>query len=464
MEHKVVSLKSPSRMALGLVTAGLLFSGLTIGAETPTAPCDRSPLLVRDVSVWSPEGIQARRDVLVSQGRVQSVLPSRRAPKDVPKGARIIDGRGQTLLPGFIDSHLHLSFNGWRGDRPGDHRWGAAAFTGPQSLSSGVTNARLHLMDLRTGAMFRRESQDDCAPLPRLQSAGPAFIPGAPTHYDSGVWAPTSADDAADRVRRARAAGFDWIAVHQMHQFSPEIREAIVSTTRDNGMRLLGSGYSQDDVESSLAARPDTIDYIDTSPLPEYAPRLIETARAQPQLVWVARLGIHFRRELYRQKPERVSEPIHYRFFPEAEVQPLIDFAAKELATTDSDYAKRMASSWPTMQRKFQQLRESGIPLAAGTDAGSPLNAHADAIWWELRSWVEFGATPTEALKAVTVNGARVLNRDDLGVIRAGAMGDFVLYRGDVSRGDFDVAKVTHVAKGGVLYVEKGQWKGASPP
>jgi hypothetical protein len=150
-----------------------------------------------------------------------------------------------------------------------------------------------------------------------------------------------------------------------------------VSATRDSGMRLLGSGYSQDDVESSLAAHPDTIDYLDTSPLPEYAPQLIETARAQPQLVWVARLGIHLRRELYRQKPERVSEPVHYRFFPETEVPALIDFAAKELANRDSDYAKRMATSWPTLQRKFQQLRASGIPLAAGTDAGSPLSCAA---------------------------------------------------------------------------------------
>ncbi len=404
------------------------------------------------------------RDVLVAEGRIQSVRPARRGkPEDLPRDVRIIDGRGQTLLPGFIDSHLHLSFNGWRGDRPGDHRWGAAAFTGPQSLGSGVTNARIHLIDLKGGAMLHGESQDDCVPLPRLQSAGPAFIPGAPTHHDSAVWAPTSAGDAADRVRREKAAGFEWIAVHQMHGFSPEIRDAIARTARDNRMRLLGSGYSQEDVESSLASHPDTIDYLDTSPLPEYAPALIEAARAQPQLVWVARLGIHLRRELYLQKPERVSERIHYRYFPEPEVPALIEFTAKELANRDSDYAKRMTAAWPTLQRKFQQLRESGIPLAAGTDAGSPLHAQSDAIWWELRSWVEFGATPTEALKAVTVNGARVLDRDDLGVIRAGAMGDFVLYRGDVARGDFDAAKVTSVAKGGVLYVSNGQWVGPGP-
>ena len=145
------------RWMFGLMSLGLALSP----AE---ASCDRSPLLVRNVSVWSPEGIRRGRDVLVAQGRIQSVSPtSRRAPADT----RVIDGRGQTLLPGLIDSHLHLSFNGWRGARPGDHRWGAAAFTGPQNLSAGVTNGRLHLIDLKGGAMFRRESQDDCVPLPR---------------------------------------------------------------------------------------------------------------------------------------------------------------------------------------------------------------------------------------------------------------------------------------------------------
>jgi adenine deaminase len=57
---------------------------------------------------------------------------------------------------------------------------------------------------------------------------------------------------------------------------------------------------------------------------------------------------------------------------------------------------------------------------------------------------------------AVTVNGAKVLKRDDLGVIRPGAIGDFLVYRGDVTKGGFDVAKITHVAKGGVLFVDDG--------
>lgn len=424
------------------------------------AACDRSPILVRNVDLWTPEGIQRKRDVLVADGRVKSVA---RTHRRAPGGVRIIEGGGATLLPGLIDSHLHLSFNGWLG-RPGAHRWGSAVFTGAQNLSAGVTNGRLHLMDLKGGAMLRQDSQDDCLPLPRLQSAGPAFIPGTPTHHESGVWSVTGVDDAIDRVNRIKNAGFEWVALHEFHKFGEMEREAIVRAARAQGLRILGSGYTQEDVASSLATRPDTIDYIDTSALPEYAPDLIDAARAQPALVWVARLGVHLRRHLYLQDHTLVDAHLNYRFIPDEELPTLREAGAKELTDTGTDYAKRMLATYPTMRRKFQQLRASGIPLAAGTDAGSPNHSHSDAIWWELRAWVEFGATPDGALKAVTVNGAKVLNRDDLGVIRPGAVGDFVLYRGDVSKGEFDVRHVEYVAKGGVLYVQDGKWVGPPPP
>lgn len=442
-----------------------VFLGLWLVCAPAHAGCDRAAILVRNVSVWSPAGLLRGRDVLIADGRVQSVVPARgsRAAAGPAADARIIEGRGATLLPGLIDSHLHLSFNGWRG-KPGDHRWGSAAFTGPQNLSAGVTNGRIHLSDLKTGAMLRQESQDDCAPLPRLQAAGPAFIPGSPTHHEGVVWSVTGVDDAADRVRREKAAGFDWIAFHDLHRFTAAERAAIVDTARAEGLRLLGSGYTQEEVASSLAVRPDTIDYLDTSPLPEYAPALIETARAQPQLTWVARLGVHLRREAYLRDLALTETPLIYRFVPTEEVPALKEFALQELKNDGSDYARRMAATLPTLRRKFQQLRDSGIPLAAGTDAGSPNHAHADAIWWELRAWVTYGATPDEALRAVTVNGARVLGRDDLGVIRPGAVGDFVLYRGDLAKGEFDVRHVTHVAKGGVLYLADGRWVGPSPP
>jgi hypothetical protein len=447
---------SPSRIVLSSLALCLLSA--LVGA------CDRSSLLVRNVNVWSPDGIQRKRDVYIRDGRIQSMHHSRPRAGAVGEVARVIDGLGATMLPGFIDSHLHLSYVGQQPSKPGDHRWGTAVVTGPQLLSAGVTSGRIHLLDLNQGAMLRAESQDDCSPLPRLQSAGPAFIPGTTQSYESAVWTVASLEDAADRVRRIKAAGFEWVAIHEAHKFSAGERDVILRTTRELGLRLLASGYTQKDLASSLPLEPDTIDYIDVSPAHEYAAGLIDSARAQPALTWVARLGVHSRFRAHQENPALIANPLNYEFVPPDEVARVKAAWEAEIADREGQHAKRMDGAFPTIRRKFQQLRASGIPLAAGTDAGSPANGHREAIWWELRSWVAYGATPAQALAAVTVNGARVLHDDSVGVIRAGGRADFVLYRGNVAAGEFDATKVTHVAKGGVLYVSDGRWVGPPPP
>jgi imidazolonepropionase-like amidohydrolase len=178
----------------------------------------------------------------------------------------------------------------------------------------------------------------------------------------------------------------------------------------------------------------------------------------------VVRVGVHARYRAHQENPALIAKPLNFEFVPQAEVPDVRAAWEKEIADRDGPHARRMDGAFPTIRRKFRQLRESGIPLAAGTDSGSPANGHREAIWWELRSWVEYGATPKQALAAVTVNGARVLRDDSVGVIRPGGRADFVLYRGDVARGDFEAGKVTHVAKGGVLFVSDGKWVGPAPP
>lgn len=410
--------------------------------------CDQSPLLVRNVGVWSRDGIAPHRDVHVADGRIQSIEPTTRLRP--PKGTRLIDGKGATMLPGFIDSHLHLSYGGQPPRKPGDHPWGSAVVSGRQLLAAGVTSGRIHLWSLQDVQLLK-DSQDPCAALPRLQAAGPAFIPGAPEGYDSAVWTVKGPADAADRVMRIRNGGFGWIAIHEAHKFAPPELQAIVGTARAQGLRILASGYTQPEVESSLALYPDTIDYISVSPEPEYPPKLLELARSQRDLIWVARLGVHARVHALQKDPSLLDDPLLYEFLPQDQVEAVRAAAAKEVLDLDTVHAKRMMEAYPTIRRKFQQLRESGITLAAGTDSGSPAHGYRDSIWWELRAWVEMGATPREALTAVTVNGAKVLGRNDVGVITPGSIADFVVYRGEAGKVEFDPKRVVAVAKSGVL-------------
>jgi len=83
------------------------------------------------------------------------------------------------------------------------------------------------------------------------------------------------------------------------------------------------------------------------------------------------------------------------------------------------DAADRFDDAW-------DHALEAGVPIAMGTDAGTPFNFFAD-IPQELEYMVDHGLSPEDALEAATVNAADLLGLDDAGRIEAGYRADLVV-------------------------------------
>ncbi|MFW5935534.1 MAG: metal-dependent hydrolase family protein, partial [Halolamina sp.] len=83
------------------------------------------------------------------------------------------------------------------------------------------------------------------------------------------------------------------------------------------------------------------------------------------------------------------------------------------------DAADRMADAW-------EYALDAEVPIAMGTDAGTPFNDHADAAQ-ELAYMVEYGLDEQGALEAATVNAADLLGLDDTGVVEAGYRADLLV-------------------------------------
>lgn len=73
----------------------------------------------------------------------------------------------------------------------------------------------------------------------------------------------------------------------------------------------------------------------------------------------------------------------------------------------------------------MMRMKQAGVTILAGTDTPNAANLHG-----ELRSFVEAGMTPFEALQAATVDPARILGID-AGSIEAGKLADILLVEGN---------------------------------
>ena len=117
-------------------------------------------------------------------------------------------------------------------------------------------------------------------------------------------------------------------------------------------------------------------------------------------------------------------------------------------------YFQATPSRRPTLARKFNQLRESGVTLLIGTDAGIPMKFHSQATWHELDIWVNrLGVDPMFAIRAATYWPAVAMRVErDVGTITEGKYADIIAVRGDVLRYINLLARPDIVIKRGVRY------------
>ena len=109
--------------------------------------------------------------------------------------------------------------------------------------------------------------------------------------------------------------------------------------------------------------------------------------------------------------------------------------------------------------QKLRQLREAGVRVLVGTDAGTPMNFHTDATWQEMDLMVGYGFSPMEVLVTATRRNAEYLGRgDELGSIARGKLADVLVIDGNPLLSMRDLRNVVVVVKDGYVYRKAGRF------
>jgi imidazolonepropionase-like amidohydrolase len=345
-------------------------------------------------------------------------------------GLNRIDGGGQILMPGLIDMHVHVL----------DEADLAA------SLAYGVTTIR-NLGGMPFHLSMARRIDERRLLGPRLISTGAIINERGGRNVNELQTLVTGAEEARAAVRRQHAAGYRDLKVYS--NLSREGLAAVLDEAAALGMSVSGhpvEGTEADpvDIGETINAGFATIEHVESivwaglgdETDPVRAAALAQRfagagATVSPTLIVhqnLAAITEHGEAHLTRPGMETFN-PVMFGFERES-----YEF----WAGFESDNRTMMQAFYVEMTGL---LREAGVELVVGTDAGVMVTPHGVSVSEEIELLVEAGLTPIEALQAATINPARALGMDGvIGQISVGARADLILLSAD-PRADLSVLR-----------------------
>jgi len=381
--------------------------------------------------------------VLVDGERITAVGTVTTLP--VPEGYRVVSTEGMTVLPGLWDMHVHLMINGhadydyWDRayiDRLRDTIMPASAH---QLLMAGVTGARDLGGPLEDSIAVRDAIARGEIPGPTLFVSGPFIQKEAYPGTEAFRWGVDSPADARAKVRRLANAGVDVIKLIDQDQMSAAEIQAVVDEAHRHDLPVIAHAHRPEEIRRGLAAGVDGFEHTGLSAAPEYPPdvmaALVERAAdmSAGPLFWTPTIeGLWNFPQTVRQH-EHIDDDGWHLGLP----QDVVDDIRKSLEHPERiTYFQATPQRFPTLARKFRQLREAGVQLLVGTDSGIPMKFHSDSTWHELEVWVnQLGVEPVEAIRGATWWPAVAMGRQaDYGTVSEGKYADIIAVRGDALR------------------------------
>ena len=396
--------------------------------------------------------------ILIEGQRIVAVGTVKTLP--VPADATVISTEGMTVLPGLWDMHVHLMINGhadydhWDKTYPAQFRDVIMPASAKQLLLAGVTGARDLGGPLEDSIAVRDAINSGRIPGPTLFVSGP-FIQKKPyPGTEQFRWGVDSPADARAKIKRIAQAGVDVVKLIDQDGMSDAELAAIVDEAHKHGLPVVAHAHRPEEIRRGLKAGVDCFEHTGLAASPEYPPDVIAALRertgnmASGPLFWTPTIeGLYNFPYTVKNHEFIDGTDWHVGLTPA-----IVDDIRQSLAHPERiGYFQQTPQRWPTLQRKFQQLRESGVLLLIGTDSGIPMKFHSGSTWNELDVWVNKLGVPTiDAIRAATYWPAVAMKADkDYGTVTEGKYADIIAVKGDVLKQVALLQRVDIVVKHG---------------
>src|SRR6266571_5188104 len=387
--------------------------------------------------------------VVIDGNRIVAAGPL--ASITIPPGARVIDTDGMTMMPGIMDMHVHLmilghgDYNHWFETYAPQWRDVVMPISAKELLMAGVTTARDLGAPLDDIVAVKKRIERGEIPGPRMFVSGPFLQKSSPPLEAKFRWEVHGADDARKKVDIVADAGADIIKMIDQDQMTQEEVDAIVDQAHKRGKTVAAHAHRSDEIRKGLKAGVDCFEHTGLATKPGYEEDILQMLRDRnATLYWDPTMEGLFLYETTLRFPERVDDQRLKNDLPPDMYKDVHD-SIKNVAQLA--YLSLTPRRIPTLANKFRQLREAGVTILVGTDSGIPLNFHFDSTWRELKTMVDLGMPPMDAIRAATYWPAQLLKQPNLGTVAAGKLADVIVVDGDPLTDMTALRNIVHVVK-----------------
>ena len=374
----------------------------------PAAGTNRIVAIVGATLIDGKGGTPVSNAVVVVRGAKIAAAGSRKSAK-IPAEAEVVDATGQTLVPGFIDSHFHIERD----------------YELPRLvLSRGVTSLRDPGQWIQIYDPIRRSE----LPQPRCFVAGP-HLDCPPHAHPQDAFAVTNADETQRAVNRFIDEGASVIKVY--YRLPLELIGVTCEAAHRRGVPVTAH-LELVDADDAIRAGLDGVEHVTS----------FGTALAEPDEAERFRKAVAEDNQARREARYELWSRLDLRASPR--VRPSLDLIVKQkvfLSPTLAVFEKRSGDRGATEieARCFENMLEfvrlchrAGAKIVVGSHSTVPKAERGWAYQRELELLAECGLTPMEIIAAATRNNAEFFRTSArLGTIEPGKLADLVLLNGD---------------------------------
>lgn len=420
-------------LRISVLVVGLVFSAALVTAQEPILAFTHVNLIDTTGSPVLPD-----MTVIVEGKRISQIGKSDVTP--LPKGARVVEGRGKYLIPGLWDMHVHEVFGEWI---PADEKITPVLF-----VANGVTGVRDMGGDLETLKTWRSRIEEGKLLGPRMVISGP-MLDGPVPQFPSS--APVK--DAAEGRRivdELQKNGADFIKIQSLVPRDGYF--AAAEEAKKDG--IVFAGHVPDKVRAAEASNAGqksvehltgvfegcsrVEDELMAAPRGPGRGKFLSTydpARAKALIALFVKNQTWQVPTLYWERGEWLIEQTS------AGPDPLIKYAPMAWRVRAWPmFTTGIEKDWSTdpfadRERFFQaelkmvsEMNRAGVRILAGTDTAAGVRVYPGfSLHEELELLVQAGLTPMQALQSATKNPGEYLGFADTGTIERGKRADLVL-------------------------------------